>query len=93
MELKDYRAQIDRIDAEMIRLFAERMELSARIAAYKKAHGLAVQDPLREQEKLYAVRKGLPAPLQEYGARWYEQLFAISRHYQRALLDGNGGVE
>ena len=45
------------------------------------------------QEKLYAVRKGLPAPLQEYGARWYEQLFAISRRYQRALLDGNGGVE
>ncbi|MBQ5442433.1 MAG: chorismate mutase, partial [Oscillospiraceae bacterium] len=29
MELKDYRAQIDRIDAEILRLFAERMELAA----------------------------------------------------------------
>lgn len=93
MELKEYRAQIDRIDAEMIRLFVERMELSARIAAYKKVHGLAVQDPLREQEKLRAVREELPAPLQEYGARWYEQLFALSRRYQHALLDGDGEVE
>ncbi|MBQ5535801.1 MAG: chorismate mutase, partial [Oscillospiraceae bacterium] len=52
MELKDYRAQIDRIDAELVRLFAERMELAAQIAAYKKAHGLAVLDSAREQEKL-----------------------------------------
>ena len=36
MELSDYRAQIDRIDAELLRLFAERMQTAAGIAAYKK---------------------------------------------------------
>lgn len=35
MELSDYRAQIDRIDAELLRLFAERMQTAAGIAAYK----------------------------------------------------------
>ena len=29
MELSDYRAQIDRIDAELLRLFAKRMQTAA----------------------------------------------------------------
>ena len=44
MELSDYRAQIDRIDTELLRLFAERMQTAAGIAAYKKSHGLPVLD-------------------------------------------------
>ena len=51
MELSDYRAQIDRIDAELLRLFAERMQTAAGIAAYKKSHGLPVLDAGREREK------------------------------------------
>ena len=35
MELSDYRSQIDRIDAELLQLFAERMQTAAGIAAYK----------------------------------------------------------
>ena len=42
LELSDYRNQIDHIDKELIRLFAERMDVAAEIAAYKKEHGLAV---------------------------------------------------
>ena len=52
MELSDYRNQIDHIDKELIRLFAERMDVAAEIAAYKKEHGLAVLDPARERAKL-----------------------------------------
>lgn len=93
MELKDYRDQIDRIDGELVRLFGERMELAAQIAAYKKAHGLAVLDSAREEEKLQAVAAQLPEPLRPYGTQWYERLFALSRGYQESLLGGNGGVE
>ena len=93
MELKDYRAQIDRIDAEILRLFAERMELAAQIAAYKKAQGLAVLDSAREQEKLREVAEKLPEPLRCYGAQWYERLFALSRSYQEALLGEDGEVK
>lgn len=55
MELSDYRNQIDHIDKELIRLFAERMDVAAEIAAYKKEHGLAVLDPARERAKLLDV--------------------------------------
>lgn len=37
MELSDYRSEIDRIDRELVRLFAERMRTAAGIAAYKRS--------------------------------------------------------
>ena len=36
MELSDYRARIDRIDRQLVELFAQRMNAAAGIAAYKK---------------------------------------------------------
>ena len=60
MELSDYRNQIDHIDKELIRLFAERMDVAAEIAAYKKEHGLAVLDPARERAKLLDVAEQTP---------------------------------
>ena len=65
MELSDYRAQIDRIDAELLQLFAERMQTAAGIAAYKKSHGLPVLDAGREREKLAQIVKAAPEDLQE----------------------------
>ena len=59
MELSDYRAQIDRIDAELLQLFAERMQTAAGIAAYKKSHGLPVLDAGREREKLDSIFREL----------------------------------
>lgn len=60
MDLSDYRAQIDRIDAELLRLFAERMQTAAGIAAYKKGHALPVLDTGREREKLAGIVKAAP---------------------------------
>ena len=36
MDLNDYRRQIDEIDTQLLSLFAQRMEVAAGIAAYKK---------------------------------------------------------
>ncbi len=86
MELKDYRERIDAIDSELVRLFVLRMELSSEIAAYKKAHGLPVLQPAREQEKLDAlsaqVGDDLKAPLREL----YAKIFELSRARQTAAL-------
>ena len=87
MELSDYRAQIDRIDAELLRLFAERMQTAAGIAAYKKSHGLPVLDAGREREKLAQIVKAAPEELQEEAVSLYRLLFSLSRSYQRDLLD------
>ena len=86
MELSDYRNQIDHIDKELIRLFAERMDVAAEIAAYKKEHGLAVLDPARERAKLLDVAEQTPETLQEYAVSLYSLLFELSRSYQNRLL-------
>ena len=87
MELSDYRSQIDRIDAELLQLFAERMQTAAGIAAYKKSHGLPVLDAGREREKLAQIVKAAPEDLQEEAVSLYRLLFSLSRSYQRDLLD------
>ena len=87
MELSDYRNQIDHIDKELIHLFAERMDVAAGIAAYKKKHGLAVLDPARERAKLLDVAEQTPEALQEYAVSLYSLLFELSRSYQNRLLE------
>lgn len=86
MELSDYRAQIDRIDAELLHLFAERMQTAAGIAAYKKEHALPVLDTGREREKLAGIVKAAPEDLQEEAVSLFRLLFSLSRGYQRSLL-------
>ena len=86
MELSDYRNQIDHIDKELIRLFAERMDVAAGIAAYKKEYGLPVLDPARERAKLLDVAEKTPEALQEYAVSLYSLLFELSRSYQSRLL-------
>ena len=66
MELKDYRKEIDAIDAELIELFARRMDVSAGIAEYKKEHGLPALDAAREREKLRSLAEKSPEHLRDY---------------------------
>ena len=54
MDLSELRGQIDQIDDELVKLFAQRMEVAAQIGSYKKAHNLPVFVPAREREKLQA---------------------------------------
>ena len=85
MELSDYRKQIDQIDEQITRLFAERMQVSAQIGSYKKEHGLPVLDPGRERQKLLEVAEKSPKELQEYAVSLYSLLFELSRSYQNRL--------
>ena len=47
-ELEDTRKKIGVLDAEMARIFVERMKLVEDVAGYKKRNGLPVHDPVRE---------------------------------------------
>ena len=86
MDLKEYRGKIDEIDQKLVALFAERMDVAAGIAAYKKEHGLPVLDPARERAKLLDVAEKTPEALQEYAVSLYSLLFELSRSYQNRLL-------
>ncbi|MBR7071561.1 MAG: chorismate mutase [Clostridia bacterium] len=90
MNLSDYRQQMDEIDTELIRLFAERMETAAKIAEFKRQNGLPVLDRRREEEKLIDVCKQAPEEFQMYTASLYSLLFEFSRSYQNRLITSGG---
>ena len=91
MELKDYRKEIDAIDAELIELFARRMDVSAGIAEYKKEHGLPALDAAREREKLRSLAEKSPEHLRDYTVRLYSLMFELSRSYQNRII-GTGSA-
>lgn len=57
MELADIRAEIDRLDDELVALLCRRMDCSLQVAAYKAAHHLPVLNEEREKQVLDGVRR------------------------------------
>ena len=86
MELKDCRERIDAIDRELVRLFEARMGLAAEVAAYKKAHGLPVLQPAREEEKLDDLTAQVSDDLKEPLRELYATIFRLSRARQSSQV-------
>ncbi len=86
MDLNDYRREIDGIDAQLLALFARRMDVAAAIAEYKKENALPVLDPSRERQKLLDVAEMAPEALRDYAVSLYSLLFELSRGYQNRIL-------
>ncbi len=88
-ELEKYRKEINRIDAEMSRLFTERMSICREVAAYKKAHALSVYDSARELELFKQNRALSDDPIIEsYYVEFLRKVLELSRSYQSRLLEG-----
>ncbi len=86
MQLQDYRNKIDEIDVQIARLFTERMQTAAKIAAYKKEHGLSVLDAGRERQKLSEIAKLVPEEFEDATLSLYSLILEFSRGYQNKLL-------
>lgn len=82
MDLKELRKEIDQIDDELVRLFVKRMDVSARIADFKKENGLPILVPTREREKLQDVAQKAGPEMEVYTRVLYSMLFELSRGYQ-----------
>lgn len=82
MDLNELRLEIDKIDDELVRLFCQRMDVSARIADYKKENGLPIFVPAREAEKLLDVARKAGPEMEVYTKVLYSMLFELSRGYQ-----------
>ncbi len=86
MELQDLRQEIDNIDGQLVKLFVERMNVSAQVADYKREHGLPVQDPARERALLEKV-SALAGPEFECDAHTlYSTILELSRSYQHRRM-------
>ena len=82
MELSELRGQIDRIDDELVKLFAQRMDVAAQIADYKKENNLPILVPAREREKMADVAEKAGPEMANYTRVLYSMLFELSRSYQ-----------
>ena len=85
MNAQDCRNEIDKIDEQIVKLFSERMELSAEIAKYKKENNLPILNPKREREVIQSVMTKSPESLRDYSATLYSMIFELSRSYQNRL--------
>ena len=86
LDLGELRREIDRIDKELVSLFAARMQVSAGVAEYKRASGMAVTDATREAALLDRVANLSPAEFADYTRTLYTNILSISRAYQHARL-------
>ena len=82
MELQELRGRIDQIDDQLVKLFAQRMDVAAQIADYKKAENLPIFVPAREREKLVDVAQKAGPEMENYTRVLYSMLFELSRSYQ-----------
>ena len=82
MELNELRNEIDLVDSQLVKLFVERMKLSAQIGDYKKQNNLPIYVPVREREKLQEVAKQAGAEMDNYTRVLYSMIFELSRSYQ-----------
>ena len=82
MDMNELRGQIDQIDDQLVKLFAERMDVAAQIADYKKSNNLPIHVPSREREKLVDVAEKAGPEMANYTRVLYSMLFELSRSYQ-----------
>ena len=91
MGLAEYRQQLDEIDAQIVRLFEQRMEISEEVAGEKIRTGRRVLDKKREQEKLATLSDMTGSDFNKRGIReLYQQIMAISRKRQYQMMDDAG---
>ncbi|MDR1101822.1 MAG: chorismate mutase [Clostridiales bacterium] len=86
MNIHELRADIDKIDNEMLALFQARMELSKKVAAYKIAHGSVILDAKRERQIIGKYDEDA------YFKRFIQEIMEISRCIQTKIALNNNIV-
>lgn len=93
MDLLELREQIDGIDADIVRLYEKRMEISKQVAEYKIETGKKVFDKTREEEKLRKVKGLTHNDFNSHGIEeLFEQIMSMSRKLQYQLLAEHGSA-
>lgn len=88
-QLEKARKIINEVDAKMRELFIRRMDAARLVADYKKERGLAIYDPLREEEVIRRNSEKIEDDeIREYYINFLRGNMAISRNYQSRLMEG-----
>ena len=91
MDLLELREKIDNIDAGIVDLYEQRMDLCRQVAEYKISTGKKVFDKQREAEKLVKVKSLTHNEFNSHGVEeLFEQIMSMSRKLQYRLLAESG---
>ena len=89
MTIEDWRVEIDKIDAELLRLLNARAEIAVRVGESKRVAGLSVCDRGREREVVERARANNRGPLDgEAVERLFRAVIRESRRLQTQLAAG-----
>lgn len=91
MTIEDWRAEIDEIDNELLRLLNVRARLAIRVGESKRSAGLSVLDGAREREVIERARRANAGPLDDRAvARLFRRIIQESRRAEAAALEEPG---
>lgn len=89
MELSELRVQLDAIDAKLVALTEQRLQLCEQVAEHKIANHKPVLDAEREQQKIEAVRAMTTDDrYKDAVEHLFVQIMKDSRELQTALMAG-----
>ena len=91
MDLNELRNDIDKIDAQLIELFEERMKISEKVADYKIQANKSIFDKDREDQKIEDVKALVKCDEnREATGELFEKIMEISRERQYERLEESG---
>lgn len=93
MNLDECRNKIDQIDNEIVKLFLERMNISASVADYKKKNGMRTVQKSREREVLQRTALAAGDEMADYTRILFQTLMDLSKSYQNSRnMNKNGSI-
>ncbi|MCA1816684.1 MAG: chorismate mutase [Acidobacteria bacterium] len=94
MSIEDWRARIDELDDELLRLLNTRARLAVRIGMLKRRAGLPIEDAERERDVLARARRANAGPLDERAvAEIFRRIILESRRLEARADDARGARE
>ena len=93
MTIEDWRVEIDKIDAELLRLLNARAEIAVRVGESKRVAGLSVLNRGREREVVERARANNRGPLDDEAVeRLFRAVIRESRRLQTQLAAQSEGA-
>ncbi|MGI6071788.1 MAG: chorismate mutase [Lachnospiraceae bacterium] len=87
--MEEYRQEINEIDEQMAALFERRMNVSRKVAAYKKEKALPIKDSVRENRIIAKGCERISDPeVEHYYVGFQRNVMDLSCAYQERLLKG-----
>ena len=86
MNIEDWRAEIDEVDSELLRLLNRRARLAAKVGRLKRAAGLPLMDPDRETRVLRKLQQANTGPLDQRAvAKVFRRIIRESRRAEAQI--------